>query len=127
MTQGYLYVCPPTDSNNSVWMTALETMFSEIVQNALDNLSGTGIATRVVNAYSAGLAGELVETAVELTFEIQSDPDIVKLLDDWQEKIAQEAEQKRIAESLAASKARAAQDRETLKRHGRSFNLRHRK
>lgn len=48
---------------------------------------------------------------------------IVKLLDDWQEKIAQEAEQKRIAESLAATKARAAQDREALKRHGRGFNL----
>lgn len=52
---------------------------------------------------------------------------IVKLIDDWQEKQARDAEQKRIAESLAASKARAAQDRETLKRHGRSFNLRHRK
>jgi len=48
---------------------------------------------------------------------------IVRLLDDWQEKQVREAEQKRLAESLAAGKARAAQDREALKRHGRGFHL----
>jgi ankyrin repeat protein len=50
--------------------------------------------------------------------------EIVKELDSWQEKIEAEATRKRIAESIAASKARAAQDREALKRQGRGFNLR---
>lgn len=49
--------------------------------------------------------------------------EIVKELDSWQEKIETEATRKRIAESLAASKARAAQDRAALKRQGRGFNL----
>ena len=49
--------------------------------------------------------------------------EIVKELDSWQEKIEAEATRKRIAESIAASKARAAQDREALKRQGRGFNL----
>lgn len=45
--------------------------------------------------------------------------DIAKQIDDWQEKVAAEAERKRIADSIA----RAAEDRTKLKRHSRGFQL----
>jgi len=53
--------------------------------------------------------------------------EIVRQLDDQLEKLEKEAAQKRLAESLAAGKARAARDRAALKHQGRGFDLKPRR